>query len=321
MNHYCTLFDANYLTRGLALYQSLADTGDEFLLYIFAFDAQTEAILEKLSLPHVKIVSMKDFEDARLLAIKETRSRGEYCWTCSSFSILYVLQHFDVSEVTYLDSDLYFFSTPQRLLDEFHDSGKDVLITRHRYAPEYDQSATSGIYCVQFMTFRNTPQGLYVLHWWCDRCAEWCYARFEDGKFGDQKYLDDWLTRFDGMVHELQDIGGGVAPWNVEQYRCTMGPSVDGVPVVFYHFHGLRWLDLHTFDLSLGYRLSDAVVQYLYHPYLDALQKALAFIRAFSGQSFAKGFTPPPKGVWATLRWWKSWFWRKRKGCYRVVRR
>lgn len=320
MNHYCTLFDSNYLTRGLALYRSLVETEADFMLYIFAFDALAEDILRTLQLPYVKIVSMREFEDERLLAVKGTRSEGEYCWTCSSFSILYVLQHFSVPEVTYLDSDLYFFHEPQILLDEFHDSGKDVLITRHRYTPEYDQSSTSGVYCVQFMTFRNTPQGLHVLNWWCDRCAEWCYARFEDGKFGDQKYLDDWLTRFDGRVHELQHLGGGVAPWNVQQYRLAAGPTVDGVPVVFYHFHGLQWLNPHTFDLS-QYRLPKTTIRYIYNPYLDALQNALAFIRTSYGQSFAKGFTPPPKGILAMLRGCKTWFWRKREGCYHVVRR
>lgn len=44
-----------------------------------------------------------------------------------------------------------------------------------------------------------------------------CVMQLENGKFGDQKYLDDWTARFKD-VHVLQHLGGGIAPWNVQQY-------------------------------------------------------------------------------------------------------
>ena len=118
-----------------------------------------------------------------------------------------------------------------------------MLIVPHRYAAEHrHKQATSGVYNVEWLTFRRDPDGLAALNWWHDRCIEWCYARYEDGKMGDQKYLDDWPTRFE-RVHVLENPGGGLAPWNVTNHELAElngRPCVDGRPLIFYHHHSLR---------------------------------------------------------------------------------
>ena len=319
MNNYCTLFDSNYLTRGLALYNSLKATGEEFMLYVFAFDDLAREILESINLAHMIVISLQQFESEELLAIKKTRLQGEYCWTCTPFTIEYILNNYGVEEVTYLDSDLYFFDRPEILLQEFRESKKDVMITEHRYTPEYDQTEKSGIYCVQFMTFRNTENSRYILAWWRDRCAEWCFSRMEDGKFGDQKYLDDWLERFSG-VHVLQNIGGGVAPWNVQQYKCTAGPMVNEKPIIFYHFHYLKWKKEHIFDVS-DYRLSADIMKYLYQPYVGALENALQFIRSNYAKGFSRGIENKRLNFIDSLRNIRSIINRRRMGCYNVIQK
>ena len=47
---FCTLFDSNYLTRGLAMYESLAKHCDDFHLFIFSFDDKCLEVLKKLKL-------------------------------------------------------------------------------------------------------------------------------------------------------------------------------------------------------------------------------------------------------------------------------
>ena len=275
MHNFCTLFDSNYLTRALVLYRSLVRTGDEFTLYAVCFDDLAYEALRKLALPGLVAIPLGEFETAGLLAVKPQRSAGEYCWTCTPHVIRHVLDTYRLDEVTYLDADLCFYAKPSLLLQEFAQSGASVLITSHRYTPRYDQSAASGTYCVQFMTFKSDSRGLTVLQWWQDRCLEWCYNRVEDGKFGDQKYLDDWLERFDG-VHALRHIGGGVAPWNVQQYDVHVADGAlhaNDAMLVFYHFHGYKQYADGTLELG-AYRLAGSVRELLYRPYVQGLAEA-----------------------------------------------
>jgi hypothetical protein len=240
MRNFCTLFDSNYLARALVMFRSLEATGDNFTLYVVCFDDLAFDILNKLKLENLVAIPMSDFENEDLLKVKLDRTAGEYCWTCTPHVIRYILDKFKLSQVTYLDADLCFYDKPSLLLNEFEKTQSSVLITEHRYTPAYDYSSVSGIYCVQFITFNADDRGLRVLQWWQDRCLEWCYNRAEDGKFGDQKYLDDWTERFEG-VHVLKHLGGGVAPWNIQQYKLSNSGNklfVNGFPLVFYHFHG-----------------------------------------------------------------------------------
>jgi len=281
MLKFCTLFNTTYLSRGLAMYHSLEATCPSFHLYIIAFDDHCLDTLSRLAMPHATIVSLKQFENERLLSIKQQRTAGEYCWTCASSTIKYCLDTYGLDHCTYVDADLLFFNDPAILINEMGE--KSVLITEHRYSEKYDQSASSGIYCVQFMTFKNTNEGLEVLNWWIDKCIEWCFNKFEEGKFGDQKYLDDWHNRFD-TVHVLEHLGGGVAPWNVQQYQFRLGEEgVSGKEIstgnyfelVFFHYHGFHYIQENCYSLSDNcYDLPRNPVKHIYRPYIQALARA-----------------------------------------------
>lgn len=285
MLNFCTLFDINFICQGLIMYKSLQENCKEnFTLYIFAFCDKSYKLLNELNLQNVKIISTDELESKipDLLKVKPTRSKGEYCWTCASATILYCLNEFHLKQCTYLDADLYFFSNPKVLLDEIGDNDS-VLLTEHRYTPCYDQSKTSGIYCVQFMTFKNNQNGLTALNWWVNACIEWCFDRVEDGKFGDQKYLDDWIDRFKG-VHILEHLGGGVAPWNVQQYevykndeRIYVKNDKQNVPLVFYHFHDIKIRDDKIY-VGDGYRKNKVIINIIYKFYIKKLIEISKFL-------------------------------------------
>lgn len=269
------------------MYQSLLQHCDDFHLYVFAFDELCYQFLKQQNSPHLTVVSLKEYENDALLSIKPTRSAAEYCWTCSASTLHYCFETFQLSNCTYIDADMLFYSNPRILVEEMGDNS--VLITSHRYTPEYDQSLASGKYCVQFVCFKNDFRGRAVLNWWKDACIDWCYARVENGKFGDQKYLDEFAIRFEG-VHELQHLGGGLAPWNIQQYqfkyennalRGTEKLSEKKFDVVFYHFHGLKFFEHNIVSLTdAQYAINSSIQQLFYFPYIKRLNDAKRFINS-----------------------------------------
>jgi hypothetical protein len=279
MTHeFCTLFDSGYLFKALALYASLERHCGRFHLTALCVDEEAERLLRLLALPNMSVLPLAELEsrDGALAATKADRNRFEYCCTATPALPLHLLEtRPEVDEITYLDADLLFFSSPEPLFAEMGDAS--VLITPHRF-PEYLRHyEANGIFNVQFMTFRRDEEGLAALRWWHDRCLEWCYLRLEDGKFADQKYLDDWPERFKG-VHVLQHPGGGLAPWNVDgvALRDDGGSvTVDGKPLVFFHFHRVRMRTDGGYDWRApGYLGLTRAFELVYRPYLGALDEA-----------------------------------------------
>lgn len=264
------------MTRGLALYQSLeSNCRLPFVLWVLCFDDHAYQVLSQMALPSMRLIRQAEFEadDAELTATKTNRSKVEYYWTCTPSLPLHILRvDPSVDIVTYLDADIFFYSDPQPLFDEL--GSGSILITEHRWSSDVALWAEpAGYYNVQFLIFRRDDNGLRCLRWWRDRCIEWCYARGEDGKYGDQKYLDDWPKRFEGVV-VTQHKGAGVAPWNMRQYQVRREGQrlmVDDVPLIFYHFHALKLIgDVACQPPSMYYYETKAITA-IYMPYLRTL--------------------------------------------------
>ena len=282
---FCTLFDSFYLDKGLALYRSLGNCSKDFKLYIFCFDDVSYRVLQDLKLQHVVAVHHTEIEDEELLRLKAERSKAEYCWTCTPVIIEHVLEKYGEACCTYIDADLYFFSDPQILFDEIEASGANIIITEHRFKDSVSGRRLcrrSGKYCVEFNYFDRSENASKALAWWKGKCFEWCYHLYEPDRMGDQKYLEKFPQLFQG-VHELKNLGGGVAPWNLGQYRLVK--VKEGVPilaekktgnefpVVFYHFQNIRYISENTVNVSSGShsrRTKDA----LYAPYLAQIEQS-----------------------------------------------
>lgn len=291
MRYFCTYFDSNYLVRGLALYRSLVRHAAPFRLWVLCFDDLAYKTLQRLALSKVVPILLRNFEkgDEELLQTKGNRSQIEYYFTCTPSLPLYILRNYhEVDVITYLDADLFFFSDLSPIYEEL--GNNSILIIGHRFPAHLKDREVFGIYNVGFLSFRRDDVGLQCLHWWRKHCIEWCYDRVEDGRFADQKYLDDWPTSFSGVV-VLQHKGAGLAPWNIANYALGIEGGqvlIDSQPFVFFHFHGFKKIGRLLYDPNLasyGVPSDSMIKRHIYNPYLRELRSINRWLSRFIGQS------------------------------------
>lgn len=258
---FVTLFDSKYMAQGLTMVRSLLRTTQDARLWVVAADEYIASALSLIGHEHLRVVSLEQVETSELRAVRATRSPVEYYWTLTPFLPSYIFAQKPTSELAvYVDADMYFMKSAHHILEEFEKRSNAVaMVTPHDYLPKYDQSASSGKFCVQFMPFRRVGSER-ILRDWQNQCLEWCYNRVEPGRFGDQKYLDAWPRKYGAAVHVQTSVNLLGAPWNAGKRN----PS----SLAAYHFHGLRRVSRQFVVLHPGYQVPREFRQRVYRPYL-----------------------------------------------------
>ena len=304
-NIFCTLFDVNYLDKGIVLYKSLERVCQTFKLYVFCFDDKTYEVLNQLSFKNMILVSKHDFEDEILLNLKKQRSPAEYCWTCTPITIEYVLKKYNEHICTYIDADMLFYDDPSILIDEMLLNNGSILIVEHRFPKRKEKQLNSihGRYCVEFNTFLNNSQGLECLDWWKASCIKECkYSKDPKENVGDQKYLESFEKKFSG-VHVLEHIGGGVAPWNFKNYLFSeqngsifiKEKSGEWKSLVFCHFQNIRYISRRLVNIKSN-TSNRFIRNNIYIPYLKEIEivRSMLLSRYNIGFSIKKSYYKNP---------------------------
>lgn len=287
---FCTYFDKFYLAKGLAMHASLMRHSSWAKLWILCMDDYTFELLKRMQLKNVHLIRLGEFEDPQLLSIKNSRTDVEYYWTTTPSLPLYILRKTKGTEIIcYIDADLFFYSPIEPLVQELDD--KSVLIVEHRFPPKYySRMQRSGRFNVGILLFRNDELGKKCLKEWRDQCIKWCYYRVEDGKMGDQFYLNEWPEKYRSLVIS-KNLGVNAAPWNIGQYTVRNENNaiyINSDKLICYHFHQFKVLGETRFSICspyvipwLVYPISKKVRVLLYAPYIEAMKKSLRLLRKF----------------------------------------
>ena len=275
---YCTYFDHNYLSRGLALYHSLRRHAPGARLWVLCLSDACHRALLALDLPGLIALPIAEFEaaDPEVAATRPARSAIEYYFTCSPAWMLFVLsKEPDAEWVTYLDGDLFFFEKPDAIYEELE--GAAIAIIPHRYTPKLKRLMKFGTYNVGWVGARNDAEGIAVIKWWRSKCIEWCHDYVDGDRFADQGYLDSFAGR-SPRVAVIENPGANLAPWNIGNYRIELRAgkvTIDAAhPLIFFHFQGvkkgLRWF---VFNSHRVFRapFSASIRKGIYAPYVNEL--------------------------------------------------
>ena len=288
---FCTLFDSNYISKGIALYLSIAKHTDDFSMYVLAMDRKCEEMLKELNFPNIIVECIEDNYTEDLQRAKSNRTRAEFCWTCGSFVTHRFLTKYNLPNITYLDSDLMFFSSPQIIFDELEEKNASIGLS-----PHFIPYNATGKYCVQYCFFKNDKDGLSALTWWKNECINWCYSQIEDGKYGDQMYLSQMPHLFNNVC-DIDHRGAGMAYWNEFAYTFRKeGLIHKGLTYkyVFFHYSGFNIkLDGNEIIVKECYPVSDYLRENFVMPYVELIQDVyLNYLNSNVGNiRYIKGYT------------------------------
>ena len=274
---YCTYFDHNYLSRAMLTIESLRRFEPKTPIYVLTLSELCENILRDLALPNVEIVPLAELEAAypELLSLKPARKLIEYYFTLSPFLPHYLFARTTADRINYIDGDLYFFTSPRPVLDLFGDAS--VAITPHRFSFEYRNHVQYGLFNVGWITYRRCVEGLDCLNAYKADCTAWCFDRIEEGRFGDQKYLDGWPGRYPNLKI-IDHKGFNLAIWNAHNYMIRAKDDavmIDDEPLVFYHFASTQLLPDGTVQvpaLPRGGRSKTVLIEHVLYPYKRKLE-------------------------------------------------
>jgi hypothetical protein len=184
--------------------------------------------------------------DTSTIANFESYSVIEMCTAVKGIASQFLLNREGVKIVTYLDPDLYFFTSLGAIREEHQNS--DVLLTPHLnhnpttnlviHNDEVAGSMNHGIFNLGFVSFKSNNRSKMIASWWADRLAISSRADYGRGLFTDQKWWDLTPVYFPD-IGVVKNDGWNMAPWNLSERKLisTMPPTlISGDPLVFFHF-------------------------------------------------------------------------------------
>ena len=272
-----TICSRNYLAYALTLQRSLKLHEPDCAFFIYLADAP----LDSSDAPDATIVSVTELGLPNLLDMAFRYSLMEFNTSIKADCFLDLMLRRGFEAAIYLDPDIQVFA-PLSEVRAALDGGASAVLTPHLLEPlppsaypgELD-ILKSGVFNLGFAAFAKTTESLAFIRWWAGKLHTECYSEPERGLFVDQKFVD-LAPAFIGQLTVLRHPGYNVAYWNTAG-RSVVGTgsryTVDGAPLVFFHFSGVvpGEPDIYSKHLGAQKQIVSPAISELVRAYLSQL--------------------------------------------------
>ena len=262
MINFCTYFDKNYLSKFINLKSSLEKFNFKHTFYILCLDEFVVDFFKKNNFKDIIVITLKEIEDEykELLVAKNNREIIEYYFTLSPFLPKYIFKKKGVNKISYLDSDFYFFKSPEKIIK--HNIDCSVTLIQQNADQKYGKFNVGWIY----FNF-NFDETVSIVDDWGNQCLNECLDIPGKNSYADQKYLDTWITKLK-FIKILKPEYTCLSPWDsnliLEEYKNSM---------IAFHYHGL---EIYKNKFSSGFhrynkRNTKKIIERVYIPYVKNL--------------------------------------------------
>jgi len=226
MKNFCSISDFKFKNKLLALNESLRRYDSNYVLNVLCLDSELKKFLLNLQDNNIRIYDLDNLinQDKKLASSKynnpsrealnntkgniEKAKELQFIWSLSPYFTWYCLEHLDIEEILYIDSDIYFFSNWNQIYESTKNSSVGIVEHRCNYNPD------NGKYNVGIVYFRNDIDGYKCCTWWKNCLINTNHEYYNThSSCGDQKYLELFEILFQKVKVLDTDIGH-LAPWN-----------------------------------------------------------------------------------------------------------
>src|SRR5258708_2311662 len=248
MTHLFTSIVANYIPKARVLAHTVKKHHPAFPFHVFIADALPPGF-QPANEPFDVVWTLDDLPIKNAPQWVFQHSLVEVSTGIKGLALRKLLALEDCSDVLYFDPDIVVLGPLDGLLRCFESAS--ILLTPHLTEPETALDAIldnelsvlkHGVYNLGFLGVKNSGEGQRFAKWWADRLGHACLDDIPNGLFTDQRWVDLAPAFFEDHSI-LRDPGYNVCTWNLTHRKVEgslgSGLTVNGQPVVFYHFSGL----------------------------------------------------------------------------------
>lgn len=276
---FVTYFSKEFMIQGTVAIESFVKFHRESSGFVICLDSTTSFYLKSKNYPQrITIIDLEELSKINSI-FRDFMNSRTYLESIISIKP-HIIEEFlgKVDEDTYMvyfDADLFFFNSMLNL-EEFM-VGFEVLLSEHLFPIKMKESIKFGRFNGGLIIFRNSKISKDLLGRWRDLCTEWCKLELLENRFADQKYLDRFPEN--GGVTALGHPGMNNGQYyfqdkrNFELLIRQRRIKLEGVPIICFHFHGIRILSKGVITGFNRYGRPKSYLWVLYGIYLPYIKK------------------------------------------------